>query len=274
MDERTKKCVLVTGAYGGMGYAPVQSLVRAGYTVFAMDKKVREAEEDVVPIEADLTDSASVQKAFAIVRERTDTLFAIVHFAGVYMLDSLIEMEDSEFDAIFKVNLYGAFFVNKAFAPLLRVGSRIVITTSELAPLDPLPFTGIYAVTKGALDKYAYALKMELQLLGISVSVLRAGAVSTGMLGVSTRALERFCEKTKTYRCNAERFRKIVNSVEAKSVPPEKVAKKTVGIVCARKPKFVYTLNRNKLLLLLNALPHALQFTAIKTILQKKDSKK
>ena len=151
----------------------------------------------------------------------------------------------------------------------MKKGSRIIITTSELAPLDPLPFTGIYAVTKGALDKYAYSLNMELQLLGISVSVIRAGAVSTGMLGVSTNALERFCEKTEIYTCNAKNFRNVVNSVEAKCVPPERIAQKTCKILRAKKPKFVYNVNRNKLLLLLNALPKSMQFFVIKNILKK-----
>ena len=158
--------------------------------------------------------------------------------------------------------------INKAFLPLLRKGSRILIVTSELAPLDPLPFTGIYAVTKSALDKYAYSLRMELQLLGISVSVLRAEAVSTGMLGVSTDALDRFCEKTSIYQCNATRFRQIVNSVESKSVPPEKIAIKTSRILRKKKPKFIYSFNRNKLLLLLNALPKRMQFFVIKKILK------
>lgn len=34
------------------------------------------------------------------------------------------------------------------------------------APLDPLPFMGLFAVTKAAPDKYAYSLCMELRLLG------------------------------------------------------------------------------------------------------------
>jgi NAD(P)-dependent dehydrogenase (short-subunit alcohol dehydrogenase family) len=151
---------------------------------------------------------------------------------------------------------------------LLKQGGRVVITTSELAPLDPLPFTGLYAVTKGALDKYAYSLRMELQLLDVSVSVLRAGAVSTGMLGVSTTALDRFCEKTTTYQCNAKRFKKIVNGVEAKCVAPEKIAGKVSKILSKKKPKFVYTVNRNKLLLLLNALPKGIQCAVIKKILK------
>ena len=260
--------VLITGGYGGMGYKTAKALAQKGYTVFALDKKVGEVEENILPIQADLTDVESVKVAFQEVQKHTDKLFAIVHFAGIYMLDSLVEMGEAEFDKIFKINLYGAFYVNKIFLPLLHAGSRILIATSELAPLDPLPFTGIYAVTKGALDKYAYSLRMELQLLNISVSVLRAGAVSTGMLGVSTDALERFCEKTALYSCNAKRFRRIVNGVEAKCVSPEKVAQKACKILQAKKPSFVYTINRNKLLLLLNGLPRQTQCDVIKKVLE------
>ena len=260
--------VLITGGYGGMGYATAKVLASRGFTVFALDKKVQEQEENIIPIEADITDAESIKNAFATVKSVTNELFAVVHFAGVYMLDSLIEMGDEAFDKIFKINVYGAFYINKIFSPLLKKGSKILITTSELAPLDPLPFTGIYAVTKGALDKYAYSLRMELQLLGVSVSVLRAGAVSTGMLGVSTDALDRFCEKTGVYQCNAARFRKIVNGVESKNIPPEKIAKKVGKILKKKNPKFAYAINRNKLLLLLNALPKRVQCFAIKQILK------
>lgn len=151
---------------------------------------------------------------------------------------------------------------------MLSEGSRILITTSELAPLDPLPFTGIYAVTKAALDKYAYSLAMELQLLGIRVSVLRAGAVDTGMLGASTDALERFCEKTEIYTCNAKRFRTVVDSVEARSISPIKIAEKVEKILKKRNPRFAYKINRNPLLILLNALPKRLQLFVIRMILK------
>jgi short-subunit dehydrogenase len=137
-----------------------------------------------------------------------------------------------------------------------------------LAPLDPLPFTGIYAVTKSALDKYAYSLRMELQLLGIGVSVLRAGAVQTDMLGVSTDALERFCHSTQLYSCNAERFQRIVGRVEARCVPPTVIADKCVRILSKRRPSFAYSVNRNPLLLLLNMLPKRLQLWAIRMILK------
>lgn len=261
------RSVLVTGAYGGMGRATVQALAKQGYRVFALDQKAVDTKENIIPIIADVTDENSVQQAYQKVCSFTEELFAIVHFAGIYMLDSLVEMELEAFQRIFQINLYGAFLVNKTFLPLLHEGSRILITTSELAPLDPLPFTGIYAITKGALDKYAYSLAMELQLLGISVSVLRAGAVNTGMLGVSTDALDRFCENTQLYSCNAGRFKKIVDKVEARNIQPKKLADKVVTILQKKKPAFVNCINRNPLLLLLNILPKRLQLFIIKRIL-------
>ena len=151
----------------------------------------------------------------------------------------------------------------------MKSGTKVLMTTSELAPLDPLPFTGIYAVTKAALDKYAYALCMELQLLGISVSVLRAGAVKTGMLGASVAALDAFCEKTVHYRTGARRFHDVVDRVEAKSVPPEAVAKKVAKIFAKKHPAFAYSINRNPALRLLSLLPKRWQCRIIRKILEK-----
>ena len=260
--------ILVTGAYGGMGRAVCNVLSAQGYRVFALDRNVGEAQENIIPLEADVTSEASVTAAFEAVRSYTDSLFAILHFAGIYMLDSLVEMDNESFRKIFDVNLHGVFLINKQFLPLLKKGSRILITTSELAPLDPLPFTGVYAVTKGALDKYAYSLRMELQLLGIRVSVLRAGAVNTGMLGASTDALDRFCEKTELYTCNAACFKRIVDRVESRCISSEMLANKASWILRKRNPTFAYSINRNPLLLLLNMLPKRLQLWIIKLVLK------
>ena len=264
------KNILVTGACGGMGRATVKMLAKQGFRVFALDLKACEQTENVIFIQADVTDEASIESAFEQVKTHTNELFAIVHFAGIYMLDSLVEMKTEAYDRIFDINVKGVYLLNKVFLPLLKDGSRILITTSELAAIDPLPFTGIYAITKAALDKYAYSLAMELQLLGIKVSVLRAGAVQTDMLGASTAALDRFCEPTKLYECNAKRFKAIVERVEARCVPPERLAKKASRILEKRKPAFAYKINRNPLLLLMNILPKRMQLWAIRMILRQK----
>ena len=263
-----KKYVLITGAYGGMGRAAAELLRSRGFCVLAMDRKTGAPEENIIPIEADVTSEESVKCAFEAVRAHTERLDAIVHFAGVYMLDSLFEMPTEAFCKICNVNLFGAYLVNKTFLPMLGKGSRILITTSELAPLDPLPFTGVYAVTKAALDKYAYSLRMEAQLLGVDVCVLRAGAVATDMLGASTTSLDRFCEGTKLYSCNAARFKKIVESVEARNISPEKIAEKAAKILSARRTRFAYSINRNPLLLMLNAMPKRFQLWVIKQVLK------
>lgn len=262
------KYVLVTGAYGGMGKATIKLLKEKGYFIFALDKKVEEKEDNIMPIECDITNEESILLAFEQIKKVTNELFAIIHYAGIYMLNSLVEIEHDKFEKIFKINLFGAFLINKTFLPLLKDRSKIIMTTSELAPLDPLPFTGLYAITKSALDKYAYSLRMELQLLNISVSTLRAGAVNTGMLNVSMSELDDFCNNTKLYNYNAKRFMNIVNSVEAKKVLPIKVAKKTYKILNKKNPKFAYSINRNKLLILLNILPKRLQFWIIRKILK------
>ena len=266
------KHVIVTGAFGGMGKAVVNKLVEEGFFVFALDRKVCNDfyGDNVLPIEVDLTDENSIVNAFNTVKNITDNVYAIMHFAGIYMLDSMVEISESEFVKAFNVNVFSVYRVNKIFLPLMNSGSKILITTSELAPLDPLPFTGLYAVTKSTLSKYAFSLAMELQLLGIKVIELRPGAVKTDMLGVSTSALDKFCDNTALYKCNAERFKKIVNSVEAKNVLPQKIAKKAVNVIVKKKPKLVYKINRNKLLLLLNVLPKRLQLFIIKLILRKK----
>lgn len=262
------KYVLVTGAYGGMGQETVKLLKQKGYGVIALDRNIKEKEENVYPFKVDLTNEDEIKAIKNEIKKITPELYAIIHYAGIYMLDSLFEISSNDFDKIFKINVYGVYYVNKHFQEFLHKGSKILITTSELAPLDPLPFTGIYAITKSALDKYAYSLRMEAQLLGISVSVLRAGAIKTNMLNVSTEALNVFCQKTKLYNCNAKKFKEIVDNVEAKSVSPAKIAKKSVKIIEKNNPHFAYSINRNFLLKLLNILPKRMQLFIIRRILK------
>ena len=117
------KYILVTGAYGGMGSATVKMLAERGFCVFALDKRAGTAEKNIIPIEADITNEESISAAVETVRKYTDELFAIVHFAGKYMLDSLAEIDSAAFERIFRINLFGAFLVNKAFLPFFTAGA-------------------------------------------------------------------------------------------------------------------------------------------------------
>lgn len=259
--------ILVTGAGGGMGLAACRRLSQRGHTVYGLDIR-RPEDAPMWFIETDLTNEEDVAAAAEALAARGVTLDAIIHHAGMYDLGSFAELPQERIQKIFEVNLFAAMRVNRLFLPLLTENAKIILTSSELAPLDPLPFTGLYAVTKTALEQYAYSLRMELQLLGHSVSVLRPGAVQTKLLGVSTARLDEFCENTELYTCNAARFRKIVNSVEARSVPPEKIAALDLKILQSDRPRYIYKCNRNPGLLLLNALPQRLQTAIIRRILK------
>ena len=67
---------------------------------------------------------------------------------------------------------------------------------------------------------------------------------------------------------NAERFRKIVNGVESKNIAPQAVAGKAVRALSAKKPRYVYNINRNPLLRILNIMPAGLQTRVIGKILR------
>lgn len=267
-NPKPRRTALVTGAAGGIGLAAAKALLARGWEVVGLDLRAPGGASDLRFFETDLTDPAAVEAVFTRLRDEGVRLGAILHMAGLYDLNSLVEIDEAAWERIFRVNLTAVWRVNRVFLPLLEPGARILITTSELAPLDPLPFTGLYAVTKAALDKYAAALRMELQLLDVRVIVLRPGAVDTGLLDVSTRRLEDFCRTTTHYAPNAERFRRIVNRVEARKIPPEQAAALAAKALERRRPRAVYSVNRNPLLLLMNALPGSLQRAVIRRVLK------
>ena len=147
--------VLLIGAGGGMGKASERLLTEAGYRVIGLDRKD-------AAYTCDVTDPAEVQTAYDAVSAAVDELFAIVYMAGIYDTDSLIEIDEERMRRIFEVNFFGAYRTIRTFHPMLRKDGRIILITSELAPLDPLPFTGLYGITKTALERYAFSLAMEI----------------------------------------------------------------------------------------------------------------
>ena len=264
------KNALITGVSGGMGFVTAKELISQGYEVYGLDVHVVDEFDHFHFYQTDLRSESSVFATFQRIKMLGVGIDFIIHLAGIYSLNSLVEMSEQDYQRIYDINVNGVYRVNKIFLPILNKDGKIIITTSELADLDPLPFTGIYGITKAALDKYAYSLRMELQLLGYQVVVIRPGAVSTGLLDTSTKELDKFTENTTLYSYNAKKFKEIVDKVESRKIPPEKIAKLIHKITTKRKPRYVYSINRNVGLILLSALPKRLQNYIIKKILTSK----
>ena len=261
---------MLIGAGGGMGTACARMFSRKGDRVIGLDREGATVPDGIRFLPVDVTEPASVQTAFATLSAERIRLDAICYMAGVYDTDSLIEIDEERMRRIFEVNVFGAYRTVKAMIPLLNPNGRVALVTSELAPLDPLPFTGLYGITKGTLEQYAFSLAMELQLLGISVSVIRPGAVQTPLIDRSVERIESFAANTAHYPDCAERFLYVTRKVESKSVPPEAVAKKLEKILFAKRPRFLYTLNTSPLLKLYGILPKQTKLWAIRTYLKRK----
>ena len=264
------KRVLVTGGAGGMGRAVALTLSENGYYVYSLDiKKNVEEKENIKQIITDVTSMESVQKAYEEISKETDSLDGVLNFAGIIMMDSLIEISEEEYLKIFNVNVFGAFRINKVFFPLVQKGNgKIVITTSELAPNRILPFNAIYSISKKALDAYAEGLRMELGLLGIPVITLRPGAVATDLIGHSNNSLDKLENKTILYKNITTKFKHIVDSEQGTAIPAEKIGRLVLKILRKKKPKFIYTKNASLKLKLLNIVPAKMEMAILKKILK------
>ena len=265
------KAVLITGVSGGVGFETAKRFLFEDYVVFGLDiKEPLEKHNNLRFIKTDITKENEIIGAFKVVEESGYKLSAIISTAGIYELNSLVEISEEDFIKIFNINAFSIFRINKIFLPLLEEKGKIIMISSELAPLDPLPFTGVYAISKSLIEKYAYSLRMELQLLGYQVVLVRPGAIDTKMIDVSLKKLNKFTSETTHYQYNSKRFLKIVNSVENKKVHPNKIASLIYKISQKKKPRYVYKINRNPLLVLLNIFPHRFQNWIIKKVLTSK----
>jgi NAD(P)-dependent dehydrogenase (short-subunit alcohol dehydrogenase family) len=280
--------ILVTGAANGIGRAVAEYLAAKGDHVYACD--VREASfesELITAVRLDVRSVADVERAFAKVAAQSDHLDAIVHFAGIYMMGSLVEMSEAEFLRIFDVNVNGVYRVNKVFLPLLMnanahskkangkgkgkgAQARIIITSSEVAPLGPLPFNGIYSITKTAVDRYAHSLRFELALLEcpIAVVVVRPGAVRTELLQTAHSSMQQLCASTQLFKAKTAAFKSVMDKHMGFAVPPERIARLVQRILDTKRPSHVYSVNTNIGLKLMSALPIGLQISIIKWLLR------
>ena len=263
------KTVLITGACGGLGRAAALRFAREGFRVFAADVYPFGEAENVVPVVMDVRNGESVSAALRFISESCEGLDAVVHLAGKYTMDSFIEIEQEELLSMLEVNLMGVYRVNKAFLPLVQnAGGRIIIVASELAPLDPLPFNGIYSMTKRALDGYAHSLALELDLIGTKVITVYPGAYGDGMTKAAVRAMDRMKDKTKLYPLVSERFRNIVLNETGKAKDPDNLAEKLCRIACKKRPRFRYFMNNSIKLRLFSALPMDVQAAALRLLLK------
>lgn len=261
--------VLLIGGAGGLGRAAAKYLAERGIRVFSCDvTEQKQIFENIIPFVTDITDSNSITDTFEKMSKMTEGLSGIISLAGIYIMDSFIEIDEGALKKIIDVNLMGVYRLNKTFLPLLRKGGRIIITTSELAGQKPLPFNGIYTMTKSALECYADSLRLELALLGYKVITVKPGAFDTQMASKTSNQAISMMSKTKLYKLSTKRFFDIINSKTGTAKDPKVLAKVFYRALTKKNPRLTYYKNAGFGLKLYSILPRKLQVFILRRILQ------
>jgi NAD(P)-dependent dehydrogenase (short-subunit alcohol dehydrogenase family) len=240
MATNALRAVVVTGASSGIGRACALLLVREGYLVFASVRKAadadalaKEAGENLIPLQLDVSDHASVAEAAKIagdaLRQRGATLHALVNNAGIGLSGPIEFQKLEDVQRIFDINVIGQVATTQAFLPLLRVSRGRVVNICSIGDYIAIPFGGFLNASKSALAMISDSLRLELRPWGMHVVIIEPAAISTPAvdktLGDPDGMLRRMApDADRLYGKFFREFAKRARARELDGSPPELVA--------------------------------------------------
>ena len=185
--------VIITGCSSGFGLGAAVGYAAAGDKVYATMRTPSKQGDlraacdaagvavEVIPL--DVTDDASVAAAVRTVVDTEGRIDVLVNNAGVGYLYAIETMPDALLRETFETNVFGMLRTTRAVLPTMRSqGSGTIINVGSVSGHIPVPFTGFYPATKHALRTISEALSMEVEPLGIKVSLVEAGFFRTNIL--------------------------------------------------------------------------------------------
>lgn len=270
------KYAFMTGAAGGLGGACTRALVSTGdWVVFAADiNDIALAEigkvHNVIPIKVDITNQDSVENAFEEVKKTTDKLDALINFAGINVLCSLVE-DDAivSCDKSIQINLMSMIRINKVFFPFVKnANGRIINCSSECGLFKAQPFNGPYSLSKYGVEAYSDSLRKELMFQGIKVVKLEPGSFKTKMHGQATSSFDRLYQNTKYYKGSLKRMKPMMDIELKMANDPKYLVEAFMEAVTSEKPKRGYRIKNSKLLGFCEYVPDAALEVAYRLLLK------
>jgi len=270
------KYVLFTGATGGLGSLCVKQLSQSGgWTVFAVGTNDNSLEQlkgltNIVPSKVDITNQESIDSVYEMVQSYTDTLDAIVNFAGMTYFTSLIEGDCVEaIDKLLKVNVIGTARVNRTFFEMIYKGhGRIINCSSESGWMTPQPFAGPYVLSKYAVEAYNDCLRRELMFLNIPVIKIQPGSFETRLTKQVNEYFEKTVNETKYYKEILTKMKPLMTMELNQKNDPRNLVKILIKAMESKHPKLQYRVGTGKLLLMLELLPEKCVDKAYRLILK------
>ena len=191
MLSLTGKTALVTGASSGLGAHFARVLAGAGAAVALgarrldrlrqLEAEIRSAGGNACAVELDVTDQASVGRAFDAAQAVAGPITVLINNAGVPSGSFFVKTSEEEWRDVMAVNLDGVFRVGREAARRMianGTGGSIVNIASILG-FGAIRSLSAYAASKAAVVSLTRSMALELARERIRVNAIAPGYFST-----------------------------------------------------------------------------------------------
>lgn len=189
--QHTARSVLITGGNRGIGLAIARAFEANGDRV-AITYRSGEVPAGLLGVQADVTDTASIDAAFTTVEAEHGPVEVLVANAGMTRDMLLLRMNEDDFSSVLDTNLTGAFrVIKRASKGMIRARKgRIVLISSVVGLLGSAGQVN-YAASKAGLVGMARSITRELGSRGITANVVAPGFVNTDMTAALPEATQK-----------------------------------------------------------------------------------
>ncbi len=182
------KRIIVTGTSRGIGYELVQILASQGHQVLALSRNEEPCKnlnkQNITAFSFDITESTHFQKVIDFIESDWEGVDVLINNAGALLNKPFAQTTTKEFEAVYKVNVFGVAELTRTILPYMKEGSHVVTVSSMGGVQGSMKFPGLsaYSSSKGAVITWSELLAEEYKEQGISFNVVALGAVQTEML--------------------------------------------------------------------------------------------
>lgn len=193
MRLENKVCI-VTGAANGIGLACARRFAAEGARVMLADldiatgemqtTRLRETGADVAFTPCDVGEKSDVEALIGATIERWGRLDCAVPNAAVTHVCPFLELEETDFDRVLRVNLKGVFLTGQAAArQMVKQGhGGTIINMSSVNAVLAIPGIAPYVASKGGVTQVTKVMSLELVDHDIRVNAIGPGSIETRMV--------------------------------------------------------------------------------------------